>query len=56
MLHLNVEHRFEMEKWVEAIEISMQTAREKQMSITGACKNISQIVTMFETNEDILRQ
>ena len=29
MLHLNVEHRFEMEKWVEAIEISMQTAREK---------------------------
>jgi hypothetical protein len=44
-----------MEKWVEAIEISMQTAREMQLSLTGACKNILPIVTLFETNEDILR-
>jgi hypothetical protein len=56
MFHMNVDHRFELERWVEAIEISMQTAREKQLSITGACKNISKIVTLFETNEDILRQ
>ena len=27
--HLNMDHRFELERWVEAIEISMQTAKEK---------------------------
>ncbi|CDW71658.1 ph domain containing protein [Stylonychia lemnae] len=56
LFHLNTEHRFELERWVEAVEISMQTAKERQLSITGACKNISQIVTLFDTNEDILRQ
>jgi len=39
--HLNTPHRFELERWVEAIEISMQTSRERQLSITGAYKNIS---------------
>lgn len=29
LFHLNAEHRFEMERWVEAIELSMQTARER---------------------------
>ena len=28
MFHLNAEHRFDMERWVEAIELSMQTSRE----------------------------
>jgi hypothetical protein len=41
LFHLNTPHRFDLERWVEAIEISMQTARERQLSITGACKNIS---------------
>ena len=56
LFHLNTPHRFELERWVEAIEIGMQTAREKKLSITGACKNISSLVVLFETNEDILRQ
>jgi len=55
LYHLNTEHRFELERWVEAIEISMQTSKERQLSITGACKNISPIVTLYDTNEDILR-
>ena len=29
LFHLNTEHRFELERWVEAIEISMQTALER---------------------------
>jgi len=37
-----------MERWVEAIVISMQTARETQMSLTGACKNIAKLVTAFD--------
>lgn len=56
LFHLNTPHRFELEKWVEAIEISMQTSRERQLSITGACRNISRLVTLYETNEDIVRQ
>jgi hypothetical protein len=48
LFHLNADHRFEMERWVEAIELSMQTAREKQLSITGACKNISALVKEFD--------
>lgn len=48
LFHLNAEHRFEMERWVEAIELSMQTARERQLSITGACKNISALVASFD--------
>lgn len=41
MYHINVDHRFELERWVESLEMSMLTAREKQLSITGACKNIA---------------
>lgn len=40
-LHLNVNNRFELERWVEALEISMQTAKERLLSLTGAIKNIS---------------
>lgn len=44
-LHLNAIYRFEMERWVEAIVISMKTARESKLSLTGTVKNISKIVT-----------
>jgi len=47
-LHLNAEHRFELERWVEAIELSMQTARERQLSITGACKNIASLISLMD--------
>lgn len=56
IFHLNTPHRFELEKWVQAIEISIQTAKERKLSITGKCKNISKVVTLFDTNEDILRE
>ncbi len=42
--HLNAGHRFDMERWIEAIELAMQTSREKKLSITGACKNIAALV------------
>ena len=56
MFHLNAEHRFELERWVEAIELSMQTARERQLSITGACKNISSLVALYDENPSIVKQ
>ena len=49
--HLNSIYRFEMERWIEAITISMQTARESKLSLTGSCKNISKIVTSFDVNK-----
>jgi len=56
LFHLNTDHRFDLERWVEAIELSMQTARERQLSITGACKNISALVTLYDKNEDYVKQ
>jgi len=41
LMHLNVDHKFEMERWVEAIQISVLTAKEKLLSLTGAVKNIA---------------
>jgi len=29
LFHLNTDHRFDLEKWVEAVEISMQTSKER---------------------------
>lgn len=46
--HLNTQYKFEMERWVEAIVISMQTAREATLSLTGACKNVAKLVTAFD--------
>lgn len=46
--HMNTQFKFEMERWVEAIVISMQTARESKLSLTGACKNIAKLVTAFD--------
>ena len=43
-LYLQATYKFEMERWVEAIVISMQTARETKLSLTGATKNISKVV------------
>jgi hypothetical protein len=48
--HLSASYRFEMDRWVEAICISMQTAREAKLSLTGACKNISKIVSEYDFN------
>jgi UV DNA damage repair endonuclease len=45
-----------MERWVEAIVISMQTARESKMSLTGACKNISMLVSQFDMDKARLEQ
>lgn len=41
IFHLNTEHKFELEKWLEAILCSMQTARETKLSLTGQSRNIS---------------
>ena len=46
--HFNTENKFDMERWVEAIELSMQTAYDKKMSLTGACKNISVLVAAYD--------
>lgn len=48
--------RFIMEQWVEAITLSIKTAKEKQYSITGKIKNISMIVTNFEIDKDMVRE
>ena len=41
-----------MERWVEAIVISMQTSRESKLSLTGAVKNVSKLVTQFDVAVD----
>jgi hypothetical protein len=41
-----------MERWVEAIVISMQTAREAKLSLTGATKNISKMVTQYDMDRE----
>ena len=48
--HLNCKTRYQMERWVEAILISMNTAREAKLSVTGAVKNISMTVSKFDYN------
>jgi len=50
--HLNALYKFEMERWVEAIVISMQTAREAKLSLTGATKNISKMVTQYDMDRE----
>jgi len=51
-IYLMAKHRFEMERWVEAMIIAMQTAREAKLSITGKTKNIARIVSDFDYNID----
>ena len=54
--HLNCKNRYEMERWVEAITISMNTDRESKLSLTGACKNISLIVAQFDHFRESLKR
>jgi hypothetical protein len=51
-MYLMCKHRFEMERWVEAMIIAMQTAREAKLSITGKTKNIARIVSDFDVDKD----
>ena len=51
-VHLNTPHKFELEKWNEAIKCSMQTAREKVLSITGISRNISKEIHLFDQNKN----
>ncbi len=53
-LYLQATYKFEMERWVEAIVISMQTARESKLSLTGATKNISKVVMQFDIDKEKL--
>lgn len=48
--------KFIIEQWVDAIELSTKTAKEKQYSITGKIKNISMVITKFEKDRDELRE
>ena len=52
LYHLNTMHRFELDKWVEAIFCSMQTSRECRLSITGKCRNISKLIRDFDQNDE----
>lgn len=46
--YLNTKFRFEMERWIESICISMQTSREAKLSLTGKIKNISLQVAEYD--------
>ena len=48
--------RFYIEQWIDAIELSAKTAKEKQYSITGKIRNISMIITSYEMDRDELRE
>ena len=48
--------RYVVEQWVDAIELSAKTAKEKQYSITGKIKNISMLITKFEIDRDQLKE
>ena len=54
--HMNCRFRFELERWVQALYISMQTARESKHSINNSMKNIAQIIIQFDTEFDKLKQ
>ena len=47
--HMNCRFRFELERWVQAIYISMQTARESRHSINNSMKNIAKIIIQYDT-------
>lgn len=55
-LALTSVYRFEMERWIEAITISMQTAREGKLSLTGSNKNVSKIICQFDLDKDKLKK
>jgi hypothetical protein len=56
LYHLNTPHRFDLEKWLEAILCSMQTARETKLSMTGRCRNISRTIQLYDQDQDKTRE
>ena len=44
LAHLNTPHKFDLERWVEAIICSMQTARESRLSLTKSGRNITKLI------------
>ena len=48
LFHLNTPHRFDLERWTEAIICSMQTAKETKLSLSGKCRNISRTIQLFD--------
>jgi hypothetical protein len=55
LIHLNTSHKFDLEKWLEAILCSMQTARETRLSMTGKCRNISRTIQLFDKDYEKLK-
>jgi translation initiation factor 2B subunit (eIF-2B alpha/beta/delta family) len=53
--HLNSKYKFEMERWVQAIYISMQSARESHASLGNACKNISKTILAYDADANKLK-
>lgn len=53
--HMNCRFRFELDVWVQAIYISMQTARESKSSINNSCKNIAQIIISYDCEKEKLQ-
>ena len=53
--HMNCRYRFELQKWVQALYISMQTARESKASVGNSCKNISKTIIMYESSVEKLK-
>lgn len=41
VIHLNTPHKFELDRWHEAIICSLQTARESRLSLTKRNRNIT---------------
>jgi hypothetical protein len=48
------ETKYVVQQWMEAMQLSQRTFSERQMSLTGAMKNIARIVTEFEIDADEL--
>jgi flagellar motor switch protein FliG len=51
-VNLKSTSRFIMERWVEALTISMQNSRETKQSATGSLKNIAKIVSNYDWNQN----
>ena len=54
--HLNSLYYFECERWIQALYISMQTARESKSTINQQCKNISMVIINHDTDREKLKQ
>lgn len=52
---MNCRFRFELERWVQAVYISMQTARESKATITDTTKNIAKIIISYDCDQQKLK-